>query len=277
QGSGRGDPQDRAGDGHPDPRLPEAQRELCRPPQQAARGPDGRAPRATLEGRSIPFPRPGKPAGEALLPEAPPHPGGGSRVRPLHRARGLARRGIPRPDGQGHRRPPESGELSDPRLHSPPPGSGKPRSMTNGTRRPISLDAPPEQGSDEPRRVPPDKAWSGGAAREIAFRDDGVVTTARVSPIVESLKNTYSSVGESLRLLGATGLTLRQERGMKCLAVTSALPGDGKTTVSFGLGVALARDQAQRILLIEADVRRPSLSATLGLPPSPALSERLHA
>jgi len=148
--------------------------------------------------------------------------------------------------------------------------------MSNGTRVPVSLDPPAGPGPDEPRRVPPDKAWSGSGGREVSLRDDGVITPAKVSPIIESLKNTYSSFGESLRLLGATVLNLRQERGMKCLAVTSALPSDGKTTVSFGLSIALARDPAQRTLLIEADVRRPSLSATLGLPPDPGLAEWLN-
>jgi capsular exopolysaccharide synthesis family protein len=61
-----------------------------------------------------------------------------------------------------------------------------------------------------------------------------------------------------------------------CLAVTSSLPGEGKSTITTGLAGALAREPGRRILLIEADLRRPSLQATLGLPPAPGLGEWLN-
>ena len=66
----RGDAAHGAGAGHPDPRLREAQRELHRAAQQAARGPDVGPPRAALEGRPLPDARSGEPAREAGLPQA---------------------------------------------------------------------------------------------------------------------------------------------------------------------------------------------------------------
>ena len=62
------------------------------------------------------------------------------------------------------------------------------------------------------------------------------------------------------------------ERDMTLLLVTSALPGEGKSTVS----VNLARDAAaagNRVLLIDADLRHPSLTTALGLRAPAGLSD----
>ena len=50
----------------------------------------------------------------------------------------------------------------------------------------------------------------------------------------------------------------------KIISVTSAMPGEGKSTTSLNLAAALAEAGA-RVCLIEADLRRPSLSRVLGL------------
>ena len=47
-------------------------------------------------------------------------------------------------------------------------------------------------------------------------------------------------------------------RHEKCFAVTSAGPGDGKTTTAFNLALAMVRS-GKRVLLLEADMRRPRL------------------
>ena len=49
----------------------------------------------------------------------------------------------------------------------------------------------------------------------------------------------------------------------KTLVVTSSVPGEGKSTVAINL--ALAHAQTKRVLLIDADMRRPSIAKTLGL------------
>jgi len=48
------------------------------------------------------------------------------------------------------------------------------------------------------------------------------------------------------------------------LVITSSIPGEGKTTTFLNLAVSLA-DAGQRVLLIDADLRRPSVAKTLGL------------
>lgn len=87
-----------------------------------------------------------------------------------------------------------------------------------------------------------------------------------------------SGRAETFRQL-RTGLTFRRVaqvpvRGAAVLVVASAVTGEGRSTTALGLARALA-EAGERVLLLEADLRRPSLGAHLGLPPGPGLSEVL--
>lgn len=110
----------------------------------------------------------------------------------------------------------------------------------------------------------------------VAFSGRGTVKPSRVVPVLESLRDPRTGIAEELRLLRARVLALMQQRDLKCLAVTSALDGDGKTTIALGLAAALAREPGRRVLLVEADVRRPSISEALGLPGAAGLAEWLN-
>jgi capsular exopolysaccharide synthesis family protein len=60
------------------------------------------------------------------------------------------------------------------------------------------------------------------------------------------------------------------------LAVSSAVPGEGKTTVSLGLGVTLAEDfPDRRVLVVETDLQNPVLANDFDLPVAPGLVECL--
>lgn len=63
---------------------------------------------------------------------------------------------------------------------------------------------------------------------------------------------------------------------LKTLLVTSPLPADGKTTISLNLASVLAEQRKQRVLLIDADLRRASVSEQLGLMPGAGLAECLQ-
>jgi len=110
----------------------------------------------------------------------------------------------------------------------------------------------------------------------VAFVEQKAVSAGRSDPMVSSLTVSHSVMGEELRLLRARVRRLADERGISCLALTSALPGEGKSTVALGLAAALAREHGKRVLLIEADLRRPTLGARLGLPNAPGVAEWLN-
>jgi non-specific protein-tyrosine kinase len=71
-------------------------------------------------------------------------------------------------------------------------------------------------------------------------------------------------VSEAVRNICASIVLSRSERPPKTLLVTSALPGEGKTTIANELGRAFA-DNGCRTLLVECDMRRPSFGRLLGV------------
>jgi len=60
----------------------------------------------------------------------------------------------------------------------------------------------------------------------------------------------------------------------RVILVTSAAPGDGKTTVAVGLARALARG-GDRVCLVDADLRRPGIHTAFSIPSTPGLSDQL--
>src|SRR3989442_5219914 len=52
---------------------------------------------------------------------------------------------------------------------------------------------------------------------------------------------------------------------MSVIRVTSHVPREGKTTTSINLAAALAQDAEARVLLVDADLRAPSVGRLLGL------------
>jgi exopolysaccharide/PEP-CTERM locus tyrosine autokinase len=58
--------------------------------------------------------------------------------------------------------------------------------------------------------------------------------------------------------------------------VTSAVPGEGKTFTAVNLALSLSMELDRTVLLVDADVARPSLPSTLGLPPSRGLLDVLQ-
>jgi capsular exopolysaccharide synthesis family protein len=81
---------------------------------------------------------------------------------------------------------------------------------------------------------------------------------------------------EKFRFLGVRLRQLQQNRSLKKILVTSTIPEEGKSTISGNLAATLARKQKQKILLLEGDLRRPSLCHQFGLGKLPGLSEWLQ-
>ena len=64
-----------------------------------------------------------------------------------------------------------------------------------------------------------------------------------------------------------------QDRGWKRLAVTSPRSGNGKSTLLLNLAFSLSRQPERRIMVIEFDLRRPSLADLLGVVPDTCISQ----
>ncbi len=84
----------------------------------------------------------------------------------------------------------------------------------------------------------------------------------------------YSHVAEAYRALRSSIMFAALDHPVRRLLVTSANKSEGKTLTSVNLATAMALD-GKRVILVDADLRRPHVHATLGLPGAPGLSEVL--
>jgi len=80
---------------------------------------------------------------------------------------------------------------------------------------------------------------------------------------------------EQYRSLAATLHRAQGERQLKSLIVTSPSPGDGKSHVAVNLALTLSASYRRRVLLIDADLRRPMLHLLFRVPNDRGLNETL--
>ncbi len=105
------------------------------------------------------------------------------------------------------------------------------------------------------------------------------VASSSVAPSKEAVElvsqsRPQSQMAESYRALRTSLLLTSLGAPPKVILITSALPQEGKTTTSINTAIVLAQ-KGTRVLLIDADLRRPSIHKTLGLGPRTGLSNVL--
>src|SRR5438046_4514497 len=77
-------------------------------------------------------------------------------------------------------------------------------------------------------------------------------------------------------IANATGKGPTQIRHGNLIMVTSAVPGEGKSFCALNLAMSIAMEQDRTVLLVDADVARPSLPRTFAIPDSPGLLDVLN-
>jgi protein-tyrosine kinase len=82
---------------------------------------------------------------------------------------------------------------------------------------------------------------------------------------VKSVLDPLTIVGEQFRLLRSRLGLMKKERGIKTILVTSSVPKEGKTFVASSLVGVFAQEPGRRILLVDADMRKPRSGWSLGL------------
>ena len=83
-----------------------------------------------------------------------------------------------------------------------------------------------------------------------------------------------SARAESFRSIRTNLAFLDFESRRRSFVVTSSIPGEGKTTAALNLAIAIA-DSGQRVVIIDADLRRPQVANYLGIEGSVGLSDLL--
>jgi protein-tyrosine kinase len=85
-----------------------------------------------------------------------------------------------------------------------------------------------------------------------------------------------STLVEQYRRLGAALHHHQLQSGARTLMVTSALAAEGKTLTATNLALTLSQSYQRRVLLVDADLRRPSIHEILRLPNMTGLSDSLR-
>ena len=78
-----------------------------------------------------------------------------------------------------------------------------------------------------------------------------------------TLFSAYSFASEQFRLLTTRLNQLRETRALKSLLLTSSVPEEGKTLLCLNMAISLSRGGREKVLVIDADFRRPSLCKLL--------------
>jgi exopolysaccharide transport family protein len=112
------------------------------------------------------------------------------------------------------------------------------------------------------------------SAREGANAKRLVIATSKEAVELVTQVRPQSQMAESYRALRTSLLLSNLGAPPKVIMITSALPQEGKTTTSINCAVVLAQ-KGIRVLLIDADLRRPSIHKTLGMGPRSGLSNVL--
>jgi Mrp family chromosome partitioning ATPase len=87
-----------------------------------------------------------------------------------------------------------------------------------------------------------------------ALREQRVITPGDPHP-----------AGHAYRMLRTQVLQRARSNGLKTIGIASAVNGEGKTLTAINLALSLAAEPNQSVLLIDMDLRRPSVARTLGL------------
>jgi polysaccharide biosynthesis transport protein len=97
----------------------------------------------------------------------------------------------------------------------------------------------------------------------------------RDAPVLIASEDPYGPVAEAYRTLRTSLLSMVRQREIKTLMITSAVPGDGKSTTAANLSAVLA-SAGERVLLISADLRKPRIHQFFDIPNRQGLSDILE-
>lgn len=113
------------------------------------------------------------------------------------------------------------------------------------------------------------------ASAQIAASQPAPDSVPGIHPLLIAAIDPASPASEQYRLL-RTRLEGRENgRRAQVMLVTSAQIGEGKTTTSANLALTMAQEFQQKVVLVDADLRRPALAALFGVEDGPGLVDVL--
>jgi protein-tyrosine kinase len=96
------------------------------------------------------------------------------------------------------------------------------------------------------------------------------------NPYLLTITEPDSPVTEEFRKLKSVIVNITKKGTFKnALMVTSSVAGEGKSLTALNLAITLAQEYDHTVLLVDADLRQPSITDYLGIPPQTGLSDCL--
>lgn len=124
--------------------------------------------------------------------------------------------------------------------------------------------------------VEPEEDASQAAVADLETSSDATFDLAEADYRVKTVLDPFTPVGEQYRFLRARLTLVQRERGLKSLLVTSSIAEEGKTFTACSLAGVLAQEPGRRVLLIDADLRKPKADQNLGLAGSAEIKGLVH-
>jgi capsular exopolysaccharide synthesis family protein len=141
---------------------------------------------------------------------------------------------------------------------------------------PLPVSAPPP--SPEPAIIAPAAAAPAPAAAATSLApgaDASEHYTVRLNPLLVAGLAPKSLAAEQYRAL-RTRLAFAEGAGaLRTVLITSPQKGEGKSVTSANLALTMAQELQRRVVLVEGDLRKPSLQHLFGLPAGPGLADYL--
>ena len=107
---------------------------------------------------------------------------------------------------------------------------------------------------------------------------DGSELMAKIeNPLLATLCEPHSPVSEEYRKLKSVVVTFAKQDGFRnVIMVTSSVSNEGKSLTSLNLAITLAQEHDHTVLLVDADLRNPSIQKYLDIEPAKGLSDYLN-
>jgi capsular exopolysaccharide synthesis family protein len=142
---------------------------------------------------------------------------------------------------------------------------------------PIDVDAPAPHAPaiDGPAMIVPGVP-SGGHASAASPSSEAVESfTVRLNPLLIAGLSPKSLAAEQYRQLRTRLSHAEGATALRTILITSPQKGEGKSVTAANLALTMAQELQRRVVLVEADLRKPSLQQLFGLPAGAGLADYL--
>jgi protein-tyrosine kinase len=142
--------------------------------------------------------------------------------------------------------------------------------LEKATRQTKPKAAPPAKGKGKRAKQPPIKG------NVVPFANlKNSTADLEFDPTLVAFHDPKSVEAELFKVLRTNLLFPAKGRPPKSILITSAVPGEGKSFVAANLAISIAKGVEEHVLLMDADVRRPSIHQFFGLGQTGGLSDYL--